>query len=192
MNGNAVDNGDFSLGLQSWETSGDVFVSEEEAEVADGLPGGARLYQVVTLTGGDYILSFDVRSSLSSAFAPGTFPDTFFASLYFIDEAGDLDIGGGVFDAALGLMDLDWQGVFNSSGTVGPSVKGPGWFHYSTVFSMDYNHVAVAFDLVNLNAQTGDSAVRVDNVMIAVVPEPSTWGLALAGMAWLIWRRRMR
>jgi hypothetical protein len=190
MNGNAITNGDFRSGLDAWTTTGEVSEDNEEAVLVDGPSGGAMLFQGVDLVADTYVLSFDVQSALSSAFTPGTFPDTFFASLYFIDDAGDLDIGGGVFDASLGLMDLDWQGVFNSVGTVGPSLKGPGWFHYSTVFVMNHAHVAVAFDLVNLNGQPGDSSVRLDNVMIAVIPEPSTWGLTLAGLAWLIWRRR--
>jgi hypothetical protein len=187
---NAVQNGEFTDGLAFWSVSGVVQFVANQAELTD-LPGpNTMLHQVVGLAPGPYDVSFDVRSDLSSRFAQGTFPDTFFASLYFIQQSGDLDIPGGVFDAVNPLMDMDWQGVFNNNGWIGPSALGPEWLHFRGSFQMTHAFVAIAFELDELNDTGGDSAVYIDNVVIALVPEPGALALMLSGGLFFFCRRR--
>ncbi|HMO50241.1 MAG TPA: PEP-CTERM sorting domain-containing protein [Kiritimatiellia bacterium] len=190
LSGNAVSNGTFEAGLDFWNVTGTVQVLAGEAVISDTLPF-AMLHQTVLLTSGVYTLSFDFRPALSDQTERGRFPDTFFASLYFTDDDSTLDIPGLVFDEAAPLFDLDWMGIFNNQGTVGPSALGPDWFHFTYEFTMVYQYVAVAFELAGINGVNGDSSVRIDNVMIAVVPEPATWAFLGCG-AWVWWIRRRR
>jgi hypothetical protein len=190
ISGNALINGTFELGLTSWNTSGSVQVASEEAVVSDTSNPGAYMYQSVGLTAGVYTISFDFSSGLSSNFSQGNFPDTFFASLYFIQDINQFDLPGGVFDDTAGLMDMDWAGVFNNLGVIGPSLKGPEWSHFSRSFNLTYNYAVVAFEVAGLNGDSGDSSVQIDNVAIVLVPEPSTLAFVMAGMLILIYRRR--
>jgi len=192
LSGNAIQNPAFDAGLSSWVTTGSVTVVANEARLSDDPDATALMYQPVQLTSGVYTITFDFNSELSDQNSPGTFPDTFFASLYFIDDLNQLDIPGNVFDAATGLMDLDWQGAFNVAGLISPSPLGPGWSRFSHDFQMTHAHVAIAFEQAGLNGVTGDSAVRIDNVVIALVPEPASLVLfVFAGLLWVIRRRRV-
>jgi hypothetical protein len=188
--GNAIQNPAFEAGLSSWETTGSVTVVANEAQLSDNPDAIALLYQPVPLTSGVYTITFDFNSDLSDQFSTGTFPDTFFASLYFIDDLNQLDIPGHVFDAATGLMDLDWQGAFNVAGLIGLSPLGPEWSRFSHEFQMTHAHVAIAFEQAGLNGVSGDSSVRIDNVVIALVPEPATGLFMLCGL--FLWRARRR
>ncbi len=192
LNGNAIQNPAFESGLSSWITTGSVTVVANAAQLSDNPDANALLHQPVALTSGVYTITFDFSPELSNQFSPGTFPDTFFASLYFIDDLNQLDIPGNGFDAATGLMDLDWQGAFNVAGLIGPSPLGPEWSRFSHDFQMTHAHVAIAFEQAGLNGITGDSSVRIDNVVIALVPEPASLVLfVLAGLCWVIRRRRV-
>jgi PEP-CTERM motif len=42
--------------------------------------------------------------------------------------------------------------------------------------------VTLALGVVDVNATDGTSELRVDNINVSAVPEPETWGLALAGL----------
>ncbi len=188
--GNALVNADFASSLSGWSSSGDVQVVSAEAVLADTTANPALLYQQVGLTGGLYTITFDYQSGLSSNTAPGNFPDTFFASLYFINGTGTIDVVNGIFDDAAGLMDLDASGVFNLAGLIGPSAKGPDWHQFSYQFNLAYDQVAVAFELAGINGTPGDSAVRIDNVSIVLVPEPASLLLMIGGAGLLAYRRR--
>lgn len=191
MSGNALTNGDFAGDLTGWVVTGSVQATAGEAELADiSTPEAALLYQSVALSSGVYTISFDYNSGLSSNTAPGNFPDTFFASLYFINGTGAIDIANAVFDDAAGLMDLDWAGPFHVAGAIGSSIKGPEWQHFSHDFNLTYDQVAVAFELAGLNGSAGDSSVRVDNVSIVLVPEPATLLFVIGGIGVMAWRRR--
>jgi len=190
ISGNALDNGTFESGLSSWNSSGTVQVVSEEAVVSDATNPGAYMYQAVELNAGEYTISFDFSSDLSPNFSQGNFPDTFFASLYFIQDINQFDLPGGVFDDAAGLMDMDWAGVFNSIGVIGPSLKGPEWNSFSHSFNLTYNYVVVAFEVAGLNGNSGDSSVQIDNVAIVLVPEPSTWAFVTTGLLLFIYRKR--
>lgn len=188
---NQVVNGTFAAGLAGWNVTGSVQVTAEEAVISDATaPPPAVLHQVVALPSGSWEVSFDFRSDLSEGAPPGRFPDTFFASLYFVQQSADLDIPGKVFDDALGLMDLDAGGVTNLLGSVSPSLKGGDWQTYAATFQNTYAYVAVAFELAGLNGTAGDSSVWIDNVRLLVVPEPAVWLLLAAGLSVLVLRRR--
>jgi hypothetical protein len=190
VGGNAVTNGQFMSGQTGWSSTGSVTVLSEEAILRD-TTDTALLYQAVALSSGVYTISFDFSSGLDDGFAPGTFPDTFFASLYFIDDLSSFDLVGGVFDATAALMDLDFSGAFNVLGTLTASDKGPGWSRFSTDFTLNQAHVVIAFELAGINGTPDDSSVLIDNVLLAVVPEPSTWVLmAVAGVGLAALRRR--
>lgn len=192
MAGNAFVNGEFDAGLSAWVSSGSVQSVSQEAILGDADSPDAMLYQAVALTAGVYTISFDFSSGLSSNNTQGNFPDTFFASLYFVDDLNQLDIAGSVFDDATGLMDMDPAGVFNNAGVVGPSVKGTGWLNFSHTFNLAYDYVAIAFELAGLNGTSGDSSMSIDNVSIVMVPEPGTIALVMGGLLVLVYRRRFR
>ncbi len=188
--GNAINNGMFDSGLTSWTGTGSVSVVSAEAILGDAGASDPVLFQLVPLASGTYTIEFDFQSGLSSNVNIGTFPDTFFASLYFTDTPGSFDIGSGAFDASLGLLDLDYNGSFNSAGTISPSGKGGSWQHFSATFVNANGFVAATFELADLNGTDDDSQTLIDNVSIAVIPEPSTLLLAVSGVLLVLCRSR--
>lgn len=179
-------NGDFANGLNGWSTVGDVTTNNQEAVLGDNNATDSLLYQLVALTPGQYSLRFDFLNGLSAVLPTLGFLDTFFASLYFINDGSQLDIFGGGFDAVTPLFDLDANGVVNLTGSVGVSVKGGNWQHYSLIFQNSFNYVVPAFELLEQNFVNADSTVRLDNVTIAAatspVPEPGTLLLVGSGL----------
>jgi hypothetical protein len=86
-------NGDFSVGLDAWQTIGDVGNQSGVALISDATGDYSGLYQPVsTATGGAYQLSFDFRPLLSGDVpnGPFAFADTFFATLYMTDFPSSL------------------------------------------------------------------------------------------------------
>ncbi|MCB1069558.1 MAG: PEP-CTERM sorting domain-containing protein [Verrucomicrobia bacterium] len=183
-------NGDFSAGLAGWSVTGGVSGAGGEAQVTDIGTVDGGLSQLVALAPGSYTIEFDFASGLSSTFAIGTFPDTFFASLYFTDTPGSFDIASGSYDTAIALLDMDYLGIFNPQGVVSPSIKGGDWQHFSASFVNGYGYLAVSFEMADLNGSDADSSGFVDNVIL-LVPEPSTLVLVMAGVGALgLWQRR--
>lgn len=188
--GNLVQNSEFDLGLTDWVTTNDVVHVSAEAILGEQGPP-AMLYQSVQTGAGDFVLSFDYHPDLSDDVPTGFAPDTFFASLYFFNDENTFDLANNVFDDALGLLDLDSDGPFNSGGTIEPSTeKGAGWWHFAATFNTPYNFVAVAFELANLNGTAGDSRMFIDNVIM--IPEPATGWLVAGALATLLIRRKWR
>lgn len=191
-------NGDFSSNLDHWTASGAVSVVSQEAQLTDNQGSDSQLYQGVALTAGQYTLDFDVFNQLSSDVPGGSFPDTFFASLYFINDLSQFDLANAIFDGGLGLFDLDYSGVANNQGAIGSSIKGVDWLHFSILFNNSYNFAIPTFELFNLNATDSDSQVFVDNVVISAVPanntvpEPSTLFLWLVGLSAFYFSRNRR
>jgi hypothetical protein len=185
-------NGDFANGLNGWSTVGDVTTNNQEAVLGDNSATDSLLYQAVALVPGQYSLQFDFLNGLSSVLPNLGFLDTFFASLYFINDVSQLDILGGGFDAFTPLFDLDDSGIFNLTGSVGTSSKGGNWQHYSLTFQNSFNYVVPAFELLEQNFVNADSTVRIDNVNIelSAVPEPGT--LLLVGSGLLLIGRIVR
>jgi hypothetical protein len=182
-----VVNGEFSNNLANWDSL-NVTVSSGEAILSDGSGLNSRLFQGVGLAAGQYTVEFDFLNQLSAEVPPGSFLDTFFASLYFIDDINLFDLDALAFDDALPLFDLDAGGPFLYQGSVGSSSLGNDWSHYTAVFNNTFNYAIPTFELFNLNSIDDDSRVLIDNVVINAVPpnsvpEPATLGLLIAGLS---------
>ena len=181
---------DFSAGLVNWTNSGDVSVSSEEMVLGDSTTNRTITYRPFALAPETYTIEFDFNNQLSDTFDTGTFPDVFFASMYFTDDLGAFSIVSNMFAASLALMDLDYIGPYNVLGTIGASIKGPQWSHYTGTFTTSNTYSILAFELDSLNETSGDSAVRIDNISITVVPEPASILLVALGLAFLLSTRR--
>lgn len=189
----ALINSDFSSGLTGWTSQSDVTINNQEAVLKDDGATDSLLYQPVALAPGQYRVEFDFLNDLSPGPPTFGFLDSFFASLYFINDLSQLDILGGTFDAVQPLFDLDANGVSGLTGSVGASSKGGSWQHYALIFLNTSNYVIPSFELLEQNFINADSTVRIDNVSIevSVVPEPNTFLLLGSGVAaFFLFRRR--
>lgn len=195
-----VVNGDFASGLTGWTSDGDVSVTAAaEARLGDNGSFGV-LYQGVAEPAGGLVLRFDYNPAGLSANVPGgTFPDLFYASLYFIDDlpSFSLDPANPVFDDVIPLFDLDFSGVTcgGAPGACGGTLAdiGGGWYRYSLAFPNAYQYAIPVFELRDGNFLV-DSHVLVDNVEIlpAAAPVPGTLFLLLGGLALRLRRLRAR
>jgi len=186
-------NGDFSSGLDGWSVQGDVAVESGAAVLGDDAEWYSLLFQGAALEPGAYTLQFDFFNALSGDvpdFALG--PDYFLASLYFTDDLGAFDLVNGVYDDAIGLMDMDFAGLISSSGTITPVAGMDGWYRYSIGFSNAYAYAIPVFEMMDFNFVDNDSGVGVDNVRIdPIIPEPATALLFACGLALrAAWKRR--
>lgn len=192
-----VINGDFSDGLNDWTTLGDVNEQLEEALVPDdgAGTGSSSLYQGVALAPGSYEFQFDFLGDMSSNVPPGSFPDLFSASLYFIDDINSFDLVNSFFDDVIALFDLDFFGLAPINGSAGSSPKGAGWTRWALSFNNSYNFAIPTFETFDGNF-LADSVVRIDNVSItanpAQVPSPSSLILLLSGLIGIAARYRQR
>lgn len=186
----ALTNGDFSAGLDGWSTSGPVRVSAGALllEDEDGdIPLSSSAWQVVAAEAPAAVLSFDVLPSLSP-FTPSDpfgFPDIFATSIYLFDEPNGFDPANATALATSPVLSIDADGPYDVFAMVEPSMRGGDWLHVSLTFDTPYAYFAPAFELFELALEPGDSAVRIDDVVIAPIPEPSTavlMGLGLIGL----------
>lgn len=191
----SVINGNFDFGLSDWTASGDVSAAAE-ATLADNGQIYSYLLQPVALASGQYRIEFDFENLLSSDVLsdPNAFPDSFFASLFFVNDLSSFDLAGAVFDDVTPLLDADASGAFNVAGVLSPSAAGPNWTHFSFDFTNNYNYVIPVFELLDFNFVSADSAVNLDNVSITqpigVVPEPATFITVAMGLAGCIATRK--
>jgi hypothetical protein len=190
-------NRDFSAGLNSWKFEGDVQSINEEAVLGDEGATWSLLYQPIALNPSKYTLEFDFANLLSSEPDDSSpyfaFFDTFYASLFFVNEISQFDLYSSDYDDSIALFDMDISGVFNNNGTVGPSSKGQDWLHFSIAFENNYNYVIPTFELLDFNFIDNDSEVILDNVDINPVPEPATlllFGSGLAALTGLARKKR--
>lgn len=193
-------NGDFTGSLLPWTASGTVFNTGDNAVLSDDMATLESIFQTGMVPSGvtGFGLTFDFLNSVSTTLLEGFLPDTFFATLYLGSSSFGPTLEAGTFDVALGLFDMDSNGVFNvaSGATFGPSPKGVGWSRISLAPEIFPGLAApgfatVAFELHNLNGIGSDSVVAVDNVsLIMVVPEPHHALLLLASCLTLFRRRR--
>ena len=181
---------DFSSGLIDWDTTGDVGVEAEEAVLRDGQATFSLLYQPVPLPLGTYTIEVDVRHDISPVIPTGQLPDVFFASMYFVDDPSSSDLLGGSIDGGVPLFDLAAGGFANVLGQVDPSAKGAEWSHYTGTFELAHAYAIPTFELNDDNAVAGDSQVRLDNLRIALIPEPTTILLAVVGVVAIVAARR--
>ncbi len=185
-------NGTFDSGLSDWVVEGDVTDDSGAARLGDSGAEYSLLYQGVALGPGAYALQFDFLNGLSDEVLsdPFTFPDAFFASLYFIDDLAAFDLATLSYDAVHSLLDLDATGPYNvhGQGLLSASPLGAGWTRFRYSFLNSHAYALPTFEFFNLNGLRSDSAVLVDNVTIeavappAVVPEPASLILMVAGV----------
>jgi len=187
-----IANGDFAAGLDGWQSEGDVNVESEAAVLGDDGDFYSLLYQPVALDAGAYTFEFDFMNSLSQTVDPGTFPDTAFVTLYFVDDVSQLDVAGGLYDDYLAILDLDYMGPFNVNGSIESSVVGPEWSHLTVNFENSYNYVVPAFELLDSNFVNNDSNLLVDNVAVSIIPEPGTLVILASGLLLQTAYRRWR
>ena len=162
-----VRNGDFGQGLRYWKAAWHVAAPGGELALTDAAAPQAFAFQALSVAPATNLtVGFDFFNGLSSTNAPGTFRDSFYASLYEVDDPAGFVLEHDKFGAAHGLMDLDAGGAFDLHGTVSSSVKGAGWQHFAGSFSTAHSNVVVVFELYDLNLSLGDSTVRVDNVVV--------------------------
>ncbi len=192
-------NGDFSDGLNGWNTmgdmtgEGDVNVSNGVAILADNDDWWSSLYQGVELKNGNCTIQFDISFGVSSAFPDlfFGFPDTFFATLYFVDEPYGFDLDNSSSYDSVALFDVDYGEIYISNGTFSASAMGDNWASFAMDFQNDHDYVVPVFELYD-NALPGDSQVMIDNVSINPVPEPATILLLGSGLLGLGGIRRRR
>ena len=180
----------FSAGLSAWGAIGDVAADAAEAVLADGGAAYSAIYQPVALPPGLYRVEVEVQGGLSAAVPSGTLPDTFFASVYSVDDPARFDLLTGAWDAATPLFDLSAAGFSGVQGALGPSALGVDWTHFAGTFDLDLAYAVPVFELVADNAIAGDSLVRLDNLRIVLIPEPRVGLMLVAGTAVLAARKR--
>jgi len=187
-------NGDFSSNLASWTSTGPVIVQGGEAVLGDDA-GGSSLLQPVGLAPGDYTIEFDFLNALAGLNPSAdffTFPDVFFASLYFSNTPAfdllSLPLPG------LALFDLDASGPYNAAGLITQSPKGGEWQHFSLIFSNVHPFAVPVFELFDLDFEQANSIVRLDNIVISggagEIPEPGTLLLLSAGAFALLRKKK--
>lgn len=162
----AVDNNDFSAGLLHWKTAWHVTVADNEAVLTDTNDYHSFMFQADNPGTGPFTLSFDFFNGLSANVPPGRFRDSFYASLYYVDNLSDFITEHDRFDNSDGVMDADAGGTFNIRGTITPVTNHTGWIHFSGTFTNNYTYAIIMFELYSLNATPGDSSIRIDNVII--------------------------
>ena len=185
---------DFSSGLDGWSFVGDVNDVSEAALLGDENAAHSILYQIVAWGPGGFVLEFDIWDLLSSATAEGAFPDTFFASVYYVDDPATFDLQAGSFDSAIALFNLDATGITLLAGTLSASDRGPDWQHYSATLSTTHPYIIPVFEVLDYNLTPGDSNVLLDNVRI--VPEAHAGILFAVGaslsLVFRVWARRRK
>jgi len=180
-----LQNDDFSDGLNGWTSLGDVKEQNGTAVLGDNAATYSLLQQAIPLATGNYTIEFDFKNQMSGAVPQGVFRDTFYASLYFIDDLNEFNLDSGGFDDALLLLSLDDNRVFDNSGTIDINAKGDDWQHTKVSFHNEYAYIIPAFELFDFNDVNNDSTVLIDNVIIqapTTIPEPATFVLLGCGM----------
>jgi hypothetical protein len=158
-------NGDFSQGLRFWKTAWPATVADGALVLSDARTTHSFAFQSAPCAPGSALtVEFDFYNALATTNAQGTFRDSFYASLYQVDDPARFVLENDRFDRAQGLLDLDAGGVFNVNGAVTNSVRGSGWQHFTGTVTAAHSNAVVVFELYDLNLAAGDSAVRIANV----------------------------
>ena len=189
-------NGDFAGGLAGWTSLGNVSAGGQVAAMSDNDAPYSLLFQGDQVQHGMFRIDFDFKGDLSPEVPSGAFADTFFASLYFADDAGKFDLPNQKYDAGTGLFDLDRTGASNVNGTIGASSAGEDWSHFTLTFLNGYNYIIPTFELFDLNFAGNDSQVLLDNIRLehipdtVLIPEPAPLILMGLGLLALLFNRR--
>jgi hypothetical protein len=187
-------NGGFDAGEDGWLFSGGATVvatGEPNDNPFGRVPDGPLvfLYQKMSSAAAQFTLSFDFfTEAMSTTFpSPGGFPDTSFATIYFAPTDPALRPELLLSGAALTVFDFDAVNGLQSmlpGAIIGDSPARPGWRQFAGNFSSIEGQpfFAVTFQTLNANGVAGDSAFYVDNLHVAVVPEPA----AVTGLLLLV------
>lgn len=184
---NLITNGTFDTDTTGWTVLGKVTRDGSVAKMSDEGGGYGLLYQPVDVSPvipGYYTLEFDIMAEPSLNVPDFSFPDTFWATLYFVNDLVDFDLTQAPpADDSLSLIDIDTIGFFPWGGTVSPGPQD-GWQHYKLTFYNQYNYVIPTFELFDDNNATGDSFIFLDNIQLYAtpIPEPGTTVLISAGL----------
>lgn len=190
----ALSNGDFSSGLDGWSTSGPVSVDSGELLLVDDGPASSAAWQAVEATSGRARVEFELLAE-PSGFTPSDpfgFPDIFAASVYLLDDPVGFDPADGLALSAVSLLSYDADGAFDVLAELTPSSRGGDWLHVSYELDTPNLYLAPAFELFELALVGGDSAVRVDDVVVTSLPEPGTAPLLGLGIGFALARSRKR
>lgn len=189
---NLITNGDFSSGLSSWNTDGNVTAGSGFVELSDNPLSDTYTYGSISqganvTLGGKYLLTFDFQTGIdpTSQTPEGSFSDYFGATLYYgsipsTSYAALLDINGLSSDPILGSI--------SSSSNI-------GWSTVSYSFTALDALLFPIFDFSDSDGYEGSYA-RVANVSLTEsstpVPEPSTILLLAGGVFSLMMIRNRR
>jgi hypothetical protein len=187
-------NEDFSSGLEGWSVAGAVFEGLGEVAVTDESVTRSVLYQGVQLDPGEYLVSIDFKSLLSSEEPLGFAKDTFFATLYLSSTPEQFDpLSPEGFETFLTLFDLDSAGPFDFSGQFINNPVKLDYLTYTQPFVLETASTLFAvFELSDLNGIDDNSIVLVDSVVI-LIPEPrSALFAGLVALFVLLINRRRR
>ncbi len=192
-------NGDFSAGLEGWETEGEVQVTSGFALQLDSAAAIARLYQSVEIDRGFWEISFNFQHAFSSQSTVGVLVDTGFATLFLSEDPfqapanlGELPVDPPAGQQALELFDADFRGLREVGGTVELLGSRPGWSRFTATFRSDGGYLTPFLELVDQNFIDGDSAAAYDDFLLVRIPEPSAGFLLLGWAAAWCWIRRRR
>jgi len=174
--------------LDGWHYGGDVSALDTSIRLGDHDASWSYAYKFVYQERGPYRFSFDFKNELSDEpYIPEnhnfSFLDSFFASLYFINECSRFNLKTCSFDYVLPLFDMDYTGPFKVyQGQITPSSLGDDWLHYETIFTNHFHKVVPTLELFDENYIDNDSFVLIANVNISQVPIPSTFFLLGTGL----------
>ena len=212
----AVSNGQFTQGLNGWDTLGDVSVQAPNTlvltsalDAADDLVGSFNFSGIpaeMALTVGGVEDFAGVAIGALNGVEPG------------LDEAAEGSVARQMFSVQAGdTLSLSWQLLTNEQGPDAKSdlgfvvlngtlfelalapnaagagslgfAAGTGWATFTHTFTQS-GLASLALGVVDRGDFVTTSALAVQNVSITPVPEPSTWALVLGGAAVLLAARR--
>lgn len=188
---------DFETDLTGWTQEGDVAFGDGSVRIGDGAGGYASFWRAFELLPArPHTLCFDLAPLMQYTDEFGTFPDTFFASLYFVNDLADFDLATGQNIPSRALLDADFEGVRLGDGSVVPGDGSVVPFERWCIdFVTRFRYVIPVFELIDGDF-TENSSVRLDNVFLTtadepVIPEPAHLVALGLGLTALL-RRRAR
>jgi len=212
----AVSNGQFTQGLNGWDTLGDVSVQSPNTLVlTSALDATDDLGGSFNFSGAPAQMALNVGgveefAGLSIGALNGVNPG--------LDEAAEGSVARQMFSVQAGdTLSLSWQLLTNEQGPDAKSdlgflvlngtlfelalapnatgagalgfAAGTGWSTFTHTFTQS-GLASLALGVVDRGDFVTTSALAVQNVSITPVPEPRTWALVLGGAAVLLAARR--
>jgi hypothetical protein len=168
---NLLVNGDFSDGVNNWQSAGRVAPLDGLAVVTDDGATRSLLWQTAAIPAGRFEVEFEFRNLFSNAVPAGTLLDSGFVSIYFFSNPQAFDpLDSGTFESATGLLDLDANGPSNfpADASLLPADCGSDYVRFNGFFENTGSlFFALVFDLVDLNFVNDDSAFVINRASVA-------------------------